>query len=384
MDVFPLQDGSIVEAQTLHALPVLLALEPVTGQPAPATTLTRDAAAELAQHVATDLLGLVPQVAGARLALAGALFDQVELLRPGFPVWATLDDLARRLPRGTLEHVVAFGSHDGVMPAPALQPSSTYAGGPMRLLPISLLVHPEAADELATQLEIQLVGRGEAGAATADWLMRTLGIRLEHLRYLSRNDLLALTCVQYEHANLAPLWSLLEAALLTPEQPETTMSARGLALRYADGIVWAQPPAQWLAAQRTDAAQRAHDFAGIVFELRQYAALLEAHQLPLRLQSSPAVAAGAGYLLEQLADAPASAPAPRLFAHEAPGLGVVAVSVAQPRPDGAPRMLAHGYPLQPQALGPLLQQLAAQYGTAAELDTRGQVVLDAAGALGAP
>src|SRR6185312_11635810 len=114
-------------------------------------------------------------------------------------------------------------------------------------------------------------------------------------------------------------------------------SARGLALRYADGIVWAQPPAQWLAAQRTDAAQRAHDLAGIVFELRQYAALLEAHQLPLRLQSSPAVAAGAGYLLEQLADAPASAPAPRLFAHEAPGLGVVAVSVAQPRPDGAPR-----------------------------------------------
>src|SRR6185312_7266352 len=77
-------------------------------------------------------------------------------------------------------------------------------------------------------------------------------------------------------------------------------------------------------------------------------------------------------------------PAPRLFAHEAPGLGVVAVSVAQPRPDGAPRMLAHGYPLQPQALRPLLQQLAAQYGTAAELDTRGQVVLDAAGALGAP
>lgn len=384
MRVFPLQDGSIVEAQTLLALPVLLALEPVAGQPAAPTTLTRDEAAELAQHVATDLLGLVPQVAGARLALAGALFDQVELLRPGFPVWATLDDLARRVPRGTLEHVVAFGSHDGVMPAPALQPSSVYAGGPMRLLPISLLASPDAADELSTQLEIQLVGRGEAGASTADWLMRTLGIRLEHLRYLSRNDLLALTCVQYEHANLAPLWALLETALLTPDRPETTMSARGLALRYADGTVWVQSPAQWLAAHDGDAAQRAHDFAGIVFELRQYAALLEAHQLPLRLQSDAPAAAMDGYLLEQLAAASESSPAPRLFAHEAPGLGVVAVSVAQPQPDGAPRMLAHGYPLQPQALGPLLQQLAAQYGTAAELDTRGQVVLDAAGALGAP
>ena len=376
--------GSIVEAQTLLALPVLLALEPVAGQPAAPTTLTRDAAAELVQHVASDLLGLVPQVAGARLALAGALFDQVELLRPGFPVWATLDDLARRLPRGTLEHVVAFGSHDGTMPAPALQPSPVYAGGPMRLLPISLLASPDTADELSTQLEIQLVGRGEAGVATADWLMRTLGIRLEHVRYLSRNDLLALTCVQYEHANLAPLWTLLEAALLTPDRPETTMSARGLALRYADGTVWAQSPSQWLAGHVGDMAQRAHDFAGIVFELRQYAALLEAHQLPLRLQSQPALATAEGYLMELLADAAGSASAPRLFAHEAPGLGVVAVTVAQPGPAGAPRVLAHGYPLQPQALGPLLQHLADRYGTAAELDTRGKVVLDRAGALGAP
>ena len=183
---------------------------------------------------------------------------------------------------------------------------------------------------------------------------------------------------------LAPLWALLETALLTPDRPETTMSARGLALRYADGTVWVQSPAQWLAAHDGDAAQRAHDFAGIVFELRQYAALLEAHQLPLRLQSDAPAAAMDGYLLEQLAAASESSPAPRLFAHEAPGLGVVAISVAQPQPGSAPRMLAHGYPLQPQALGPLLQQLAAQYGTAAELDTRGQVVLDAAGALGAP
>jgi hypothetical protein len=214
--------------------------------------------------------------------------------------------------------------------------------------------------------------------------MRTLGVRLEHVRYLSRNDLLALTCVQYEHANLAPLWTLLETALLTPDRPESTMSARGLALHYADGTVWVQSPAQWLAAQDGDAARRAHDFAGIVFELRQYAALLEAHQLPLRLQSDTPAAAMDGYLLEQLAAASQSSPPPRLFAHEAPGLGVVAVSVAQPQPDSAPRMLAHGYPLQPQALGPLLQHLAAQYGTAAELDTRGKVVLDAAGGLGAP
>jgi len=375
-----------VEAQTLSALPVVLALEPVVGEPPARLTLTRDEAAELAALVAADLHTLVPQVDAARLALAGALFDQVELLRPGFPVWAMLDELARRVPRGQLENVVAFGSHEGHMPAPALEPSPTYAEGPMRLLPMSLLAPAELAEELSEQLEIQLVGRGETGALTADWLMRTLGLRLEHVRYLSRNDLLALTCVQYEHVNLAPLWALLETALLTPYREEATMSARGLAVRYADGKVLAQSPSQWLAAQTGDAGQRAHDFAGIVFELRQYAALLDAHQLPLQLQpdATRQAAAADGYLLETLAAADPRYGAPTLFAHEAPGLGVVAITVAQRGDGGQARALAHGYPLQPQALGPLLARLADHYGIAAELHAAGRIVLDDEGRLGAP
>jgi hypothetical protein len=372
-----------VEAQTLIALPIVLALEPVAGEPPARMTLTRDEAAELAALVATDLHALVPQVDAARLALAGALFDQVELLRPGFPVWATLDELARRVPRGHLENVVAFGSHEGHMPAQPLEPSPTYADGPMRLLPLSLLAPAELAEALSEQLEIQLVGRGEAGALTADWLMRTLGIRLEHVRYLSRNDLLALTCVQYEHVNLAPLWALLEAALLTPYREEATMSARGLAMRYADGKVRAQSPSQWLAAQTGDDAERAHAFAGIVFELRQYAALLDAHQLPLSLPTATDEAA-AGYLLETLATVEPGYDPPALFAHEAPGLGVVAVTVAQRGDGGHARALAHGYPLQPRALGPLLALLADRYAIAAELHALGRIVLDDGGRLGAP
>jgi hypothetical protein len=379
-------DHRLVEAQTLLALPVVLALEPVAGEPPAQLTLTRDEAAELAALVAADLHTLVPQVDAARLALVGALFDQVELLRPGFPVWATLDELARRVPRGHLENVVAFGSHEEHMPAQPLEPSPVYAAGPMRLLPMSLLAPAELAEELSEQLEIQLVGRGEAGTLTADWLIRTLGIRLEHVRYLSRNDLLALTCVQYEHVNLAPLWALLETALLTPYREEATMSARGLALRYADGKVLAQSPAQWLAAQGGDSAQRAHGFAGIVFELRQYAALLDAHQLPLQLQPDTARQAEAadGYLLETLAAAEPGYDPPTLFAHEAPGLGVVAITVAQRGDGGHARALAHAYPLQPQALGPLLALLTDRYGSAGELHALGRVVLDGDGRLGAP
>ena len=309
-----------VEAQTLLALPVVLALEPVAGEPPARLTLSRDEAAELAALVATDLHALVPEVAGARLAVAGALFDQVELLRPGFPVWTTLDELARRVPRGHLENVVAFGSHDGHMPAQPLEPSANFADGPMRLLPLSLLAPEALAGELSEQLEVHLVGRGEAGARTADWLMRTLGIRLEHVRYLSRNDLLALTCVQYEHVNLAPLWTLLEAALLTPYREESALSARGLALRYdGKGRVIAQAPSDFLAAQGGTPGERSHALAGVVFELRQYAALLEAHQLPLQLADGGQGTPMDGYLLETLAAADAVQEPPRCSPTRPPG-----------------------------------------------------------------
>jgi hypothetical protein len=375
-----------VEAQTLLAIPIVLALERVAGDLPPRLSLSRDEAAELAELVAADLHALVPQVAEARLALTGALFDPIELLRPGFPVWATLDELARRVPRGQLDNVVAFGSHEGRMPAQPLEPSPIFADGPMRLLPLTLLAPTTLADELSEQLEIQLVGRGEAGALTSDWLIRTLGIPLEHVRYLSRNDLLALTCVQYEHVNLAPLWTLLEAALLTPDREESTMSARGLTLHYAHGKVLAQSPAQWLAVQAGDDAERAHAFAGVVFELRQYAALLDAHQLPLLLQpmATGEREAGVGYLLETLATLDPGYDPPALFAHEAPGLGVVAITVAQRGEAGRARALAHGYPLQQQALGPLLTRLADRYEIAAELHALGRIVLDDRGQLGAP
>lgn len=383
LDLLPFVYGiTCVEAGPLQALPIVLALELSPGEHPQRLSLSRDEAAELAGLVAEDLHTLVPQVAQARLALTGALFDAVELLRPGFPVWATLDELARRVPRGQLENVIAFGSHDGHMPAQPLEPNPAYADGPMRLLPMSLLAPEAMADDLSERLEVELVGRGEAGTRTADWLMRCFGVRLEHARYLSRNDLLALTCVQYEHVNLAPLWQLLEAAMLTPYRTESTLSARGLALRYADGKVWAQSPAQWLSTQTGEMTARSHAFAGIVFELRQYAALLHAHGLSLQLDGN--TEHGGGWLTETTASADAAYDAPALFAHEATGLGVVAITVAQRGPAGRARVLAHGYPLQTAALGPLVTTLADRFGTANDLHALGRIQLDENGQLGAP
>jgi len=369
-------------SEPLIACPAVLALELVPGETPDRLELTRDEAQELAALMAADLATLLPGVEASRFAVAGALFDGVELLRPGFPVFATLEELARRIPRVTTQGgVVAFGTHEGHMPAQPLVPDPRYAGGPMRLVPWMLLAPEELAAELTQAMETALVGKGEAGSLTADFLMRTLGIRLEHARYLSRDDLLALTCVQYEHVNLAPLWTMLEAALLTPYRDETAMGSRGLPLRYAEGRVSVPGIAGWFARDGIQRENAAHELAGTLFELRQYAALLAAHHVPLHLEGDPA--ATAGYLVEALAEADPALPAPQLYAHEAAGLGMAAITVAQPSP-GKARVLAHGYPLEPNALHPLLDALATRYGTDPELHTLGRMLLDDRGALTAP
>lgn len=375
-----------MEATALTALPLVLVLELSAGQTPSRRMLSRDEAAELAELMAHDIQQLVPAASNARLALAGALFDGVELLRPGFPVWATLDELARRVPRGHLENVVAFGTHGGHMPAQPLEPDPAFAEGPMRVLPLSLLAPQDLAIELGQQLEIELIGRGEAGERTADWLIRTLGVQLEHARYLSRNDLLALTCVQYEHVSLAALWALLETALLTPTREEAALSARGLPLRYAHGTVHAESPSRWVRKLPEGTADRVHAFAGVMFELRQYSALLQAHALPLALEplDGVEVGAGPGYLVEYLAAIDPNYEPPTLVAHEATGLGIVAVTVAQRGEGGQARALAHGYPLQPTALGAVVAALAARFDVAADLHALGRVVLDAHGGLSAP
>lgn len=368
--------------ESLIACPAVLALELAPGDMPGRLELTRDEAQELAALVANDLRALLPGVEESRFALVGALFDGVELLRPGFPVFATLEELARRIPRVTTAGgVVAFGTHEGHMPAQPLVPDSRYAGGPMRLLPWMLLAPADLAEELTARMEVELVGRGEAGAATADFLMRTLGMRLEHARYLSRDDLLALTCVQYEHVNLAPLWTMLEAALLTPYKEETALGSRGLPLHYAEGRVGIPGPSTWFARAGARRENAAHEFAGTLFELRQYAALLAAHHVPLHLEGQPAQTAG--YLIEALAEADPALPPPAIYAHEAAGLGMAALTVAQPAP-GKARILAHGYPLAPDALAPLLDALAERYATENEVHALGRMLLDTEGALSAP
>jgi hypothetical protein len=279
-----------------------LALELAPGSAATHPALPQAAAGELAQHVARDLAGFFPDAASLELVAVAAHYDAVELLRPGWPLHRELDQLAARAPAPGHQavgggRVIAFGTHEGRLPG-ALAPSPDFEGGPMRLLPFVLGGDAGIVARVGDAFERDLLERGMAGAATALFAQEAFGLRVEHARYLTAHDLLALVAVQYEHAGLAPLWPLLEAALLAPAHAEWLDAPPEPLLRQADGEVrMALFDAQaWKAHYAADAdcgdaavrerLARAH--ARFEARERQYTAVLQAHGIPVTFVHCPA------------------------------------------------------------------------------------------------
>jgi hypothetical protein len=281
-----------------------LALELRPGTHAARPTLSPQQAAELAEGVAHDLATLIPEAASLDLVLLAAHYDPVELLRPGWPLHEALDALAQRVPPDSSNQaadrgrVLAFGAYEGRLPGSLRAPEPDYARGAMRLVPFllrgSVDTHAKMK-QVSLALEEILIDRGMAGAATALFSQHAFGALVEHARYVTIHDLAALMAMQYENVGIAPLWPLIEAALLLP-QTEAWLDAPPEPLaRYTEGGV----RMALLDAQAWRSGGFAPSFAGedadkleLAFEhfearQRQIAAVLEAHSIPVTFDYCP-------------------------------------------------------------------------------------------------
>lgn len=268
--------------QQLHVLGVL-ALERDASAPAATPALAQAAAGALAALVARDLARLVPDAAALDLVTVGAHYDPVEVLRPGWPLHRELDALAARAPRAGIEagRVIAFGAHAGALPG-ALAPDEAHAAGPMRVVPFVLSGDAGVVARVGDACERELLERGMAGADTALAAQEAFGLKVEHARYMTAHDLAAMTALQYEHAGLAPLWPLLETALLAPDEAAVLDAAPEPRVRYEarTAHIALEAPDAWRArcapAER-DEARLSRLHAAFEARQRQYAAVLAAH-----------------------------------------------------------------------------------------------------------
>lgn len=268
----------------IHSFRGALALELASGAQPLRTQLGQPDAGALAALIARDLARLAPEAAGLDLGVVAACFDPVELLRPHWPLHRELERLLAQAPLDGEARVIVFAAHEGELP-PNLCPQDQYVGGALRLVPFLLRGEGALGRALDSQFEASLLERGLAGADTALMAQHAFGVSLAHARYLTVNDLAAMTALQYENVGLGAVWPLIESALWSPTQeqwidappePLVRLCAGQARIALFDDEAWAG--SVW--APRTAGDARA-GVARVHFEQRQrqIAAVLQAHGL---------------------------------------------------------------------------------------------------------
>lgn len=278
-------------SQQVHGV---FALE-LSDDAAPArAALGQAAAGELARLVGRDLGALVPGARDLDLVFAGAHFDPAELLRPGWPIHRRLDELRQRAPQsGQGPRIIAFGADpSGVVPLP-FQADPQLAGGRLRVLPYLFAGDADATAAVSARMESDLLDLGMAQADTALYAQEAFGVRIEHARYLTLHDLLAMTALQYRNQGLEPLWDLLETALLAPEAEAWLDAPPEPLLRHVHGevriaMLAAEDWRRRCAGAEADQARLTRGFAMYEARQRQFGAVLQAHGVPLVFAHVPA------------------------------------------------------------------------------------------------
>lgn len=223
---------------TLSTCAGLVAIECDAPGPPARSALARSDAEALAAHLAGDLGRHVTGTRPLDLVAVGALYDQAQMLRPGWPLHAALAEAAVGMPGNAMSgRVLALGTHAGRMSAPALEPERALFGSPMLVLPWLLSGTDEAIATIGRQLEEHLLERGHAGAALALAIGDAFGVTVTHARHMTVLDACALACAQYEHAGLGAVWQVIESALLAPEAARVAALPNGDRLAWRDGII---------------------------------------------------------------------------------------------------------------------------------------------------
>jgi hypothetical protein len=216
----------------------LLAVECDSAGIPPRVVIGRTEATALVDALAADLARHEPGVGTLDLVGIGAVYDQAQLLRPGWPLHAALGEAAFGMPGdASSARILALGAHGGRMPSAMLKPERELLGSPMLVLPWLLTGVDDVVAAVGRRLEEHLLERGHAGAALALALGDAFGVKVTHARHMTALDLCALTCAQYEHAGLGAVWQMVEAALLAPQLPRDATLPNGDRLAWRDGIV---------------------------------------------------------------------------------------------------------------------------------------------------
>lgn len=257
--------------------------------------LDRAACEKLAANLAADLARVEPEASSAMLVVAGSLLEPAELLRPGWPAWQALGDLARPVIRdhGANGQLLAIGAHGGRLPDARLRSPQQPPAGQFLAIPI-LLISEDNLDRLRSRLEEKLFESGGIHPPAKATLAGATSINFVHGQLLTLNDLIALEHVQMDTAGLGAFWPVVEHILLAPDDAVEFDLPASLQARWQR-----EANAVSLNFQSLDQmGATADDYALWVRAFRSLGVLLSAYGIAWQVESELRLDEGGGFVIE--------------------------------------------------------------------------------------
>lgn len=320
-------------------------------------------AEQLLAHLAADLKSLFPSISQCSLIAPGAVFDQTQILRPGYPVFAAMESATvDESTEGFRPGMISIAAENGTMPVDELQPQGDIPPGLLQLLPCAVHGPADLISELGEAMEYRFLEEGQLSAHSAKWLEAAFGIVINHARFMTLTDLNAMLRLQLEHFGFLPLWELLDAALNHQADNLVVQTASGKVFEWSDQAVhtdfesfdyWANEGAG--RDQEGSRQMLAGGYAEWTREVRQYLTTLKAHGVGLEfhLPGIREESLAGNYFIEYSEVTPESDSAV-VTAHHFEELGTIALSLAR---DGK---LLNYYPLAPDGVNDIQAAIRRQ------------------------
>lgn len=338
-----------------------------------------DAAQQLLTGVAADLKVLFPAVDHCAVTMPGALFDQTQVLQPGFPVFNALESLQQTASgvSGSKPGLAGIGADQEQMPLAALQPSERIAPGLLQLLPLVVSGTEERIRELTTALKQHSHQQGQISDRTIGCLEENFRISIDQVRFMAITDLCALLRQQLEHFGFLPLWELLDLALNESGNSLEVSTPSGLRFQWHDGAVhsffesfdwWAKHGA---GAEKSASGQQLQSaYVNWTREYRSYQTTLSAHGVIVyqHLAGLGDATLDDSFLLEESTVSPGQNVA-SVTEHTADDMGTLAVTVVRGR-----RQM-NFYPLQASGLNDLHRYIR-DHGYSGDIAYPGRICYD--------
>jgi hypothetical protein len=319
--------------------------------------LERSATEQILSHLAADLSKQYPAISRCSLTMAGALFDQTQILRPDKLVYKALESFQNASNPGSdfQPRLLSIGAGSGKMPVLELQPFENIALGLLQVLPLLLSGPADLITELSEEMELRFLEDGQLSAHAATALQSQFKISLNHARFMTVTDLNAMLRLQLEHYGFLPLWQLLDTAINLPDQILEVTTAEGLNFKWYGGAVHSYFESfDWWANYGGGSEQPANmqglqsAYTDWTREYRRYLTMLAAHGVTLaqHLPGLDDAELSDSFLVEQSTCQPAPSSA-QVTEHHANDLGVIAVTVV------SEQQQMNLYPLLPGGLNDL-------------------------------